>query len=117
MWLRSPTALQSELGLQARRAGLKLTEPQYQQAAERVLQQGELPADAVRAVAPPPKLKASAAEIVRYRDLLARGMSQSAALEQIRTERDLAARLGTPTAAAVRESVAERNVTGRWPDQ
>lgn len=55
----SPTAIQSDLGLAARRAGLKLTEPQYQQA-EALVRSGQEPAAAVQAVQAAPTASSDA---------------------------------------------------------
>jgi hypothetical protein len=111
-------ALQSELGIQARRASVKLTEPQYQQAAD-LVRAGQSPAEAVRAVGtpmPPPKLKVTAAERGTYAELRRRGKSDEEILALIRIQRELAARLGTPTTEAVQRAVAERNASGEWPE-
>jgi hypothetical protein len=116
VWLRSPTALQSELGIQARRAGVQLTEPQYQRAESLVRTEGQLPADAVRLVASELHPPIAAAAVSRFGDLKARGLSDEAALAQIRAEQDLATRLGTPSTADVQAAVAARNTSGRWPE-
>jgi hypothetical protein len=113
----SPQRIQNELGLAARRAGLKLTEPQYAEAALRV-QGGETPVAAVTAVAPPPpppKLKISAAEMGTYTALRKLGTSHQDAMAAVQAQRDLVAALGTPSSEAVRQAVADRNVSGRWP--
>ena len=110
----SPQRLRNEVGLAARRAQLKLSDEQYQKA-EDLVRAGAAPEAAVVAVAPPPKVKIVAAEMGAYTALRRKGLSHQEAVDLVAAQRDLVARLGTPTSEAVRHAVAERNVSGRWP--
>lgn len=138
----SPQWIQNDLGLAARRSKVTLTEPQYQ-AAEKLVREGMSPADAVADVArrvtsaapvsaaspaTPPSPKAptkkgptrarlTADEADEYLRLLDRGMSHDEAVAALMQQRTLAKKLGTPTPDSVRHRVAERNVTGRWPEE
>lgn len=85
--LLSPQRIQNELGIAARRAGIKLTEPQYSAAAD-LVGKGATPSQAVQAA-----------------QSLAKTADPAAAL---------AAKLGTPDTESVIRAVVDRNVTGRW---
>jgi hypothetical protein len=91
----SPTAIQSDLGLAARRAGLKLTEPEYQQA-EALVRSGQTAEDAVRSLqttptaapaqAPTPAVLAedmSPAELQAYRRMKDSGIPDAVAKHEI----------------------------------
>lgn len=91
--------------------------------ADALVAAGQTPQAAVVAVAPPPsaprpapKVKVSAAEMRRYDQFRQRGHSHEEAVALMQAQRDLATRLGTPTSEQMRQGVAERNVTGRWPE-
>jgi predicted house-cleaning NTP pyrophosphatase (Maf/HAM1 superfamily) len=117
----SPQRIQNELGIQARRQKVTLTEPQYQEATA-LVRAGQSPAQAVQAMGTPkavpaaPKLKVSAAETSTYLQLRHMGKSDAEAKALIQLQRDLAQRLNMPSSEAVRQSVAGRNVTGEWPE-
>lgn len=114
----SPQRIQNELGLAARRAGLKLSEPDYQRAAELVTQ-GQSPTDAVKAVAAPDpavKPKLSGAEFQAAQMLVQKGMAPDDAVRTVIGQRAFAARFGLPSSETVRTRVANRNDTGRWPE-
>ena len=114
----SPQRIRNEVGLAARRAKVTLTEDQLGRADD-LVQAGQTPTEAVAAVSPlqpPPKVKITAAEMGAYTELRRRGRSHEEATAAILAQRQLAGRLGTPTPEEVRQSVAEREVTGRWPD-
>jgi hypothetical protein len=105
------------VGLAARRAKLTLTDAQYAEAEALVLK-GQSPASAVRAVAPAPTLKLTdltTAEMRAYTAARKDGVPHDEAMKLVAATRELVTRLGTPSPAAVREAVAERNATGRWP--
>lgn len=134
----SPQMVQNELGIQARRQQVKLSEPQYKAATE-LVNQGRTPAQAIQEVAsrtqatpvtatttPGPESPASAPktpksrgkltadEADEYLRLTGKGMSHEEAVEALLAQRQLAKKLGTPTPERVRRNVAERNATGRW---
>lgn len=136
----SPQRIQNELGIQARRQKVTLTESQYQAATELVTQ-GRTPTEAVAEMAkakvatpvpaattpapapaaPTSKVKAprraklTADEADEYLRLTGKGLSHEQAVEALMQQRKLAAKLGTPTPEAVRRRVEQRNKTGRWP--
>ncbi len=115
----SPQRIQNELGLAARRQKVKLTEPQYQQAAE-LVGAGKSPTEAVQAVqaAQPPtpaKLKMTADQVKAYYSLRNQGKSDAEAMKALLAQVELAKALGTPSGEAVRTAVAQRNASGRWP--
>ncbi len=73
------------------------------------------------AVAPPSapltaKPSLLAAESKEYMRLLKSGKSHQQAMELIAAQRAFAQRMGLPSAADVRGSVAERNIGGSWPE-
>lgn len=121
----SPQRIQSELGLAARRGAVTLTEAEYQAAGELVAQ-GKSPAEAIArtvgarqaAVAAQPaspappaaatKFKMNVAEVKVYDRLRAIGLTHEAALESIEEQRGLVAKLGTPSAEAVRKQIKSR---------
>jgi hypothetical protein len=112
----SPQRIRNEVGLAARRGKLTLSASQLDQA-DALVQAGQSPASAVRMVAPPPKLKITAAEMGLYTNLRQRGLTQAQAMETVAAQRQLAQSLGTPTNEAIRQAVEERNRTGRWPGE
>jgi hypothetical protein len=127
----SPQRIRNEVGLAEKRAGLKLTESQREQA-DRLVAQGQTPQDAVRAMAgpappaptttsaaralppQPARLKLNAQESKEYVRLRQAGKTHNEAAEAIEAQRAFAQQFGTPSVADVRKAVAERNVTGRW---
>jgi hypothetical protein len=112
----SPQRIRNEVGLAARRGKLTLSDAQLDQA-DALVRAGQSPASAVRSVAPAPKLTVTAAEMSAYTALRRAGKTQQEAVAVLQAQRDLAARLGTPTSEAVRQAVEERNLTGRWPGE
>lgn len=116
--VQSPQRIQNELGLAARRAGVTLTEPQYQQAAE-LVKQGQVPTEAVLSIAKPAaavKEKLSGAEFQAAQSLIEKGLASDVALKTVLGQREFAARFGLPTNETVRTKVATRNATGRWQE-
>jgi hypothetical protein len=138
----SPQRIQNELGIAARRQQVALTEPQYK-AATALVAQGKSPAEAVTEIAsrtaaatpaataatmsagsPAPmktpkgssRAKLSADEADEYLRLLESGKTHDEAVGALMQQRQLAAKLGTPSPDSVRRRVAERNATGRWPE-
>jgi hypothetical protein len=127
----SPQMVRNELGIYARRAKLNLT-PELEAEATALVRQGRTPAQAVAEIhlrqpaAPtPPQAAPDAAapptgvgpdEVAAYAQLLRSGKTPQEAAQAIEQLRTLAGRLGTPTPAAVRTRVAERNKTGRWQE-
>ena len=114
----SPQRIQNELGLAARRGNVKLTEPQYQQAAD-LVKAGKTPGDAVRAVsggtapapspaAATPKPRMSAAETREYVRLRSAGKTNEQAIEALQQQRAFAAKYQTPSAEEVRARIAAR---------
>ena len=75
---------------------------------------------AVAPLEPPPpttpKVKVSAAEMRLHVQFRQRGHSYQDAVDLVRAQRDLAGRLGTPASETVRQSVTDRNASGRWPE-
>lgn len=139
-WLKpgeviSPQRIQNELGIQARRQKVTLTEPQYKAATEMVAQ-GSSPAEAVadvarRTAAPsaasaapaaatpstpavPSKAngtsraKLTADEADEYLRLLEKGKTHEEAVAALMQQRQLAAKPGTLTPEAMRREIAER---------
>lgn len=99
--MMSPTAIQSDLGIAARRAKLTLTEAQYQQA-ESLVRKGQEPGQAVRNVAAGGERgKLSIDETKFYLAMKQAGKSDAQVIEMIRAARALNASLGlkTPTVA------------------
>jgi hypothetical protein len=97
-----------------------LTKAQYDQA-ETLVRAGHTPAAAVQAAASPStpptaKVKVSAAELGAYSELRRLGRTHAQAAKIIETQRMLAEKLGLPTSEAVRQLIAQRNATGRWPE-
>jgi hypothetical protein len=111
----SPQRIRNEVGLAARRAKLSLSDDQLAQA-DALVRQGQSPPSAVRSVAPPPKLKVTAAEMGLYTNLRQRGLTQAQAMETVAAQRQLAQSLGTPSSEAIRQAVEQRNLTGRWDE-
>lgn len=125
----SPQRIRNEVGLAERRGGLKLSEAQREQA-DRLVAQGQAPAEAVKAVGgstaptPPaapapaasvaPKARLNAAETQVFQRLLAAGKTPQEAMRAIEQQRAFAQQFGTPSVADVRKAVADRNATGRW---
>jgi hypothetical protein len=126
--------IQNELGMQARRQGVKLTEPQYQ-AAERLVGRGASPAEAVReiasrvqspsatppvastpeappSVAPPKKAparpKLTADEADEYLRLLEKGETHQEAVRLLMDQRRLASMPGTVAPDEMRQRIARR---------
>lgn len=135
----SPQRIQNELGIQARRQKVTLSEPQYKAATD-LVSQGKSPAEAVTDVArrtastPPPavatpeaaappkktpkapaRAKLTADEADEYLRLTGTGASHEEAVEALMQQRQLAKKLGTPSPESVRRRVAERNIRGKWP--
>lgn len=137
----SPQRIQNELGIQARRQRVQLTEPQYKAATELVAR-GRTPAEAVAEVARmtrPPATVSAAAEVApasspvpkskkaparakltadeadEYLRLLEKGQTHEEAVALLLKQRALVSKLGTKAGETVRREVAERNATGRWP--
>ena len=131
--------IQNELGIQARRQKVTLTEPQYK-AATALVDGGLSPAEAVtqvakqvseapakatptasaqeaqaRATKATKRAKLTADEADEYLRLTGRGMSHEDAVAALMQQRTLAKKLGTPDGATMRRRVAERNQTGKWP--
>ncbi len=115
----SPTRIKSEVGLQGIRQGIKLTPEQFQ-AAEKLVAEGQMPVDVVKAiksgaVATPSKFKLkSGPELAEYVRLTKMGKSPKDAADAIQMLRDMAAKFGTPSTESVLSKVADRNATGRW---
>lgn len=117
MW--SPQRIQNELGLYSRRMKANLTEEEYR-AATKLVEAGMPPPAAVaktvasRPPAPAPKMTLNAAEGREFGKLRNQGKTPEEAYRIIEQQRELAARLGTPSSESVRKAVADRNNTGRW---
>lgn len=109
----SPQRIRNEVGIAARRAGVKLSDQQLAEA-DALVAQGRAPADAVREVASG-KPTLNAAESKEYVRRLTAGQTHQQAMEALDQLRALAAKLGTPSSETVRSTVAKRNATGRWP--
>lgn len=127
----SPQRIRNEVGLAEKRAGLKLTEAERAQA-DRLVATGTAPKEAVTTVAGPgsaasaptstaaaaaPKARLSAAESKELQRMLQMGKTEKEAYASIELQRGLAARLGTQTPEQVRQKVAVRNATTRWPKE
>lgn len=111
----SPTAIQSDLGIAARRMGVKLPPASEAAAqAEALVRQGASIEDAVKATAAPVKLKLSSAESQAYMTFRKQGMSGKEALEAVQSMRSFADRFGLPSNRSVSDAVKARNETGRW---
>lgn len=63
----------------------------------------------------PPKPTLKAAELPELQRLLKSGKSLKDSMELIEQQRDLAQRLGLPSATQARAAVLDRNASGRWP--
>jgi predicted RNase H-like HicB family nuclease len=121
----SQASIQSDLGLVARRTGVKLSSAEFGQA-EALVRAGKSPAEAVaelKAAAPatpppaaPAKPHLSAAESTELRKLRVAGKSYAEAMEMIEAQRLLARSFGTPSGETVRQRVKDRNKTGRWSE-
>jgi hypothetical protein len=125
----SPQRMQNELGLAARRANLKLTEPQFAEA-ETLMRAGKTPVEAVTTVASGPaaaaptvvtaagetagKLKLNRDELNEYVRMTKSGIAPADAVMAIAKQRALQQALGTPTTSEVIRRVVDRNTTGRW---
>jgi hypothetical protein len=126
----SPQRIQNELGLAARRANLKLTEPQFA-AAETLVRSGKTPIEAVTAAsggaaaAEAPtvvtaagetagKLKLNRDELNEYVRMTKSGIAPADAVLAIAKQRQLQQSLGTPTTSEVIRRVVDRNTSGRW---
>lgn len=123
-----PQKFLNEVALQAKREGLTLSDGEYA-VAHGLTEQGATPAEAVRqigatraATAPPaaasgpaaPKLKLAGQEQREYLRLRNQGLSHQQAEDLIVSQRALSGSLNLPSGETVRQSVAERNATGRW---
>lgn len=76
------------------------------------------PPSSLKAAAAAEKLKLSPKEFEAFRDLVQQGYDPDKVLKAIQGQRaasTLQQRLGTPTNAEVDATVADRNATGRWP--
>lgn len=62
------------------------------------------------------KVKLSGAEFQMVQKLVERGMAEEQALQNVLGQRALIDRLGLPTTEQVRQSIASRNASGRWPE-
>lgn len=118
----SPQRIRNEVGLAARREQVTLTETQLSQADDLVATQGMSARDAVRQVAAGGSRTAQAAQKAKltaetdaYLRLRQAGKTHEEAVTAVQQMRDLSSQLGTPSSEAVRQSVAQRNATGRWP--
>jgi len=113
----SPQRLQNELGLAARRAQVKLSEPEYQQAAE-LVKGGQAPADAVQAVAQKqaPRPHLSGPEVQLYLKLRASGKSDADAVAALTAMRAMNERFGlkTPT---IEETKFPKGMRGNVPSK
>ena len=112
----SPQRIQNDLGIAARRANLKLTEPEYAKAAT-LVKQGSTPADAVRSVSggqpPTPaavaaKPRLSAEETTEYTRLLRAGKTREQALDALQQQREFTGKYQTPSSKEVRARIAAR---------
>jgi hypothetical protein len=114
----SPQRIRNEVGLAEKRAKVKLTERQ-REAADGLVAQGQSPAEAVKAVAPPQpaRLKLKAEESKEYVRMRKAGKSHQEVAEAIEAQREFARQFGTPSVEDVRKAVASRNTTGRWPSK
>lgn len=75
------------------------------------------PATAPPAQSPiPAKPSLLAAEMPEFQRLLKSGKSMKEAMDLIQQQRDLVQKLGLPSATAARQSVIQRNNSGRWPE-
>jgi hypothetical protein len=81
-----------------------------------VAQQPPAPAAATTSPAAPtvPKPMLLAADFAAVQRLTSKGMPLPKAIAQVQAERALAERLGLPSPEQARQSVADRNKTGRW---
>jgi hypothetical protein len=109
------------VGLAARRLKVTLTEPQAK-VAEDLVATGQTPTAAIAAAAPdvkpPPaaKPKILAAEMKAYSELRRLGKSHAEAVQALEAARDFARRFGTPSSEEMRRMIAERNLSGQWPE-
>jgi hypothetical protein len=127
----SPQRIQNELGIQARRQSVRLSQEQYAEATA-LVNQGQSPAEAVAQVAKnpqaavqttaavespqapattgkiPKRSRLTADEADEYLRLLEKGMTHQEAVSQLMDQRKLATKLGTMTPDTMRERVARR---------
>lgn len=124
----------NDVGMAARRLKQTLTPEQYAQAEQLVRAEGLSPMAAVAkaggsAPAPPAATRPTSRRVARtepprgvqvdelqeYVRLRESGKTHRAAVKVLEQQRAFAQAHGTPTPAAARTRVAERNATGRWP--
>jgi hypothetical protein len=119
---QSPTWLQSDLGIAARRHGLKLSAPEYAAAESLMREHGVSANEAVQTVGQlqatrtPSGLTLSPEEASQVQALKQQGQSGAQAEAAILKLRALAKKLKTPSSTAVTDAVAKRNATGRWDE-
>lgn len=115
----SPQQIRNEVGLAERRAKLTLTDEQRVMA-DQMVAQGTPPMSAVQQLArsaAAAKQTLNAVEVRAYQQLRATGASHQEAVDAINAQRALIEKLGTPSLDNVKALVAQRNATGRWPQQ
>jgi hypothetical protein len=122
----SPQWIQNDLAVAARRANVKLTEPEFRQA-ETLVRQGQSPVEAVASVkggatpTPPApsttKPKMSAAETREYTKLRRAGKTHEEASQMLESQRALTQTLGTTPVGQMDKAVRQRQRTGRWGDE
>lgn len=120
-----PQKFLNEVALQAKRQGVSLSDGEYA-VAHGLTEQGASAAEAVRqigatraATAPPatsaaPKLKLAGQEQREYLRLRNQGLTHQQAEDLIVSQRALSGSLNLPSGEQVRQSVAERNASGKW---
>lgn len=123
----SPQRIRNEVGLEARRGKLTLSDEQYAQA-EAAVKSGMSAASAVRAAAGkaapqapaaaatavPARLKLNVDEAKTYVRLRNDGKTHAEAQSAIEAMRAFAAKFSTPSTDTVVRKVVDRNVSGRW---
>lgn len=78
----------------------------------------DLPPPAAGSPIPPPaRAKLLASEVPEFLRLQKAGKTPKEALDLIEAQRAFAKKFGLPSGEQTRESVADRNVTGRWKDE
>lgn len=114
---QSPAWVRSDLGIAARRAKVTLTEPEYQQAAD-LVRTGQSPVDAVLKVGKRPELTAMTTdELQEVLRMVQKGQPYDEAVRSVQTQRTLTSRLKSPSPEQVRQRVAKRNATKKWPTE
>ncbi len=103
----------NDVAIAAKRAGVTLTDQEFQQAI-RSVQAGQVsPAQAVQAIGSGPVPPLTPEHAAVYQQLRVQGLTDRQARQAI-AARELQQQLRTPTDATVDAKVKDRNATGRW---